>query len=148
MKAISLWQPWATAIAVGVKTIETRGWWTAHRGVLAIHAAKTNTSELREFWDRKQCDALRAAGYAEFNALPFGAIVATCRLAECLRTRDIDDLTLQERGWGDYSPGRYGWVLKDVVWLKTPVPARGAQQLWDWNDGNGPTEGEKQTRLF
>ena len=43
MKAISLWQPWASAIAIGEKTIETRSWWTPHRGALAIHAAKTDT---------------------------------------------------------------------------------------------------------
>lgn len=143
MKAISLWQPWATAIAVGVKTIETRGWWTAHRGPLAIHAAKTNTPELRDFYGRKLCDPLRAAGYASFEALPFGAVVATCRLAECLRTSDVDDLTLQERGWGDYSTGRYAWVLKDVVWLKAPRFARGAQQLWDWNDGGESVAGNR-----
>ena len=26
MNCISLWQPWATAIALGLKTIETRSW--------------------------------------------------------------------------------------------------------------------------
>ena len=26
MKAISLWQPWASLVAEGVKTIETRSW--------------------------------------------------------------------------------------------------------------------------
>ena len=26
MKAISLWQPWASAIALGAKRIETRSW--------------------------------------------------------------------------------------------------------------------------
>jgi hypothetical protein len=40
MKAISLWQPWATLVAIGAKTIETRGWSTSYRGPIAIHAAK------------------------------------------------------------------------------------------------------------
>lgn len=40
-KAISLWQPWASLIAYGVKTIETRSWSTSYRGPIAIHAAKT-----------------------------------------------------------------------------------------------------------
>jgi len=40
MKALSLWQPWASAIALGSKRIETRGWATSYRGPLAIHAAK------------------------------------------------------------------------------------------------------------
>lgn len=40
MKAISLWQPWATLISTGDKTWETRSWATTYRGPLAIHAAK------------------------------------------------------------------------------------------------------------
>ena len=49
MKAISFWQPWATAIAAGVKKIETRGWQTAYTGPLAIHAAKRRGPAEREF---------------------------------------------------------------------------------------------------
>jgi hypothetical protein len=40
MKAISLWQPWASAIALGWKKNETRHWSTDYRGPLLIHAAK------------------------------------------------------------------------------------------------------------
>jgi len=40
IKAISLWQPWASLVANGLKLYETRGWPTKYRGVLAIHAAK------------------------------------------------------------------------------------------------------------
>lgn len=40
MKALTLWQPWASLIAIGAKTIETRGWSTSYRGPLAIHAAQ------------------------------------------------------------------------------------------------------------
>uniref|UniRef100_A0A6M3J354 ASCH domain-containing protein n=1 Tax=viral metagenome TaxID=1070528 RepID=A0A6M3J354_9ZZZZ len=32
MKAISLWQPWASAMALGWKKIETRSWGTSYRG--------------------------------------------------------------------------------------------------------------------
>jgi hypothetical protein len=131
MKAISLWQPWASAIAVGAKKIETRSWWTSYRGPLAIHAAKLQNDELRDFWTWKVCDPLREAGYARFELLPFGAIVATCHLTECLRSTDIDGLTRQERDFGDFAPGRYGWVLRDVVALKTPIPFRGAQGFFD-----------------
>ena len=41
IKALSLWQPWASAIAVGYKHYETRSWKTDYRGWLGIHAAKT-----------------------------------------------------------------------------------------------------------
>src|ERR1700694_3122793 len=40
MKALSLWQPWASLIAMGLKEFETRHWATSYRGPLVIHAAK------------------------------------------------------------------------------------------------------------
>jgi hypothetical protein len=79
MKAISLWQPWASAIALGMKRIETRGWSTNYRGRLAIHAAKTWRTEQREFLAHAV-----EFGYAALarEPLPFGAIVATCMLTD------------------------------------------------------------------
>lgn len=41
MKALTLHQPWATLVAEGSKTIETRSWSTKYRGPLAIHAGKS-----------------------------------------------------------------------------------------------------------
>ena len=40
MKALSLWQPWASLMAVGAKHNETRDWPTRYKGELAICAAK------------------------------------------------------------------------------------------------------------
>src|SRR5437868_804524 len=40
VKALSLWQRWASAMALGWKRIETRHWSLSYRGLLAIHAAK------------------------------------------------------------------------------------------------------------
>lgn len=41
MKAITILQPWAALIACGAKKIETRSWYTDHRGQIAIHAGKS-----------------------------------------------------------------------------------------------------------
>lgn len=40
MKALTIRQPWASLVALGVKTILTRSWSTRYRGPLAIHAGK------------------------------------------------------------------------------------------------------------
>ena len=40
MKAISVKQPWASMIASGEKTLETRTWNTKHRGEILIVASK------------------------------------------------------------------------------------------------------------
>lgn len=34
--------------------------------------------------------------------------------------------------FGDFTPGRYGWLLEDIEPLSPPVPARGRQRLWRW----------------
>jgi hypothetical protein len=35
--------------------------------------------------------------------------------------------------YGDFSPGRWAWLLADVVALDEPVPARGRQGIWEWS---------------
>lgn len=166
MKAISLWQPWASAIAVGAKHVETRSWPTAHRGTLAIHAAKrcifdelchfaSSWSWTGALWPLKwgmhpeQSKEERDAPLA--SKLPFGAIVAVCELAACRRTDDFTQGELDKRrlpdkesaphlyAWtermmGDFTPGRYGWVLVNIRMLPTPIPCRGAQGLFNLPD--------------
>ena len=39
MKALTIWQPWASLLVSGRKKYETRSWATAYRGPIAIHAA-------------------------------------------------------------------------------------------------------------
>jgi hypothetical protein len=40
LKALTVKQPWATQIALGIKKIEYRSWATAHRGNLLVCAGK------------------------------------------------------------------------------------------------------------
>jgi hypothetical protein len=37
-----------------------------------------------------------------------------------------------ERSFGDYTPGRYAWILTNIKPLPAPIPAKGALGLWDW----------------
>lgn len=43
-------------------------------------------------------------------------------------------LTDQERAFGDFSPGRFGWLLAVVTQLKNPIPYNGRQGLFDVPD--------------
>ena len=65
-------------------------------------------------------------------ALPFGCIVATCTLKDCIK---IDAnlyarLSTLEIALGNYASGRYAWELTDVRALAEPIPARGAQKFF------------------
>lgn len=143
VKALTLWQPWATLIAIGAKKIETRSWSTSYRGPLAIHAAKRWKEDqsaicgLPPFKSR-----LEKWGYRKDN-LPLGSVLAVVDLVEVyeigeqvrggeLLRRIRGDDWLDELHFGDYTIGRYAWVLESVKRLAEPIPARGRLALWDF----------------
>ncbi len=135
MKAISIWQPWASLIAVGAKRYETRGWPTKYRGPIAIHAARAWNSEISAACDDERIsDKLsRLYGWPIHKIrLPLGCIVAVGFLAEVVRT---DDLPFQridaEFRFGNFMPGRWAWRIEYVERFKEPLPATGRQGLWD-----------------
>lgn len=150
MKALTLTQPWATLVAIRAKRIETRSWETLYRGPLAIHAAKGLRSVGGAMGLDETCigqpffNALYGAGVMRSSDLPLGAIVATCELVEVYRIHDgvigfyaddssmYFDLSIQERAFGDYTPGRFAWLLANVRALPEPIPCKGALGLWDY----------------
>ena len=126
-------------MALRLKMNETRGWYTAYRGPLAIHATRTDNEEIRAFWESPACDPIRVAGYDRFENLPRGAVLCTTNLCECLRTTDAI-VSARERSFGNYAPGRFAWVCTDTITLPKPVPFRGAQGFWNW-----PADSDEQT---
>ena len=127
MKALSLWQPWASLIAAHVKRHETRHWSTAYRGPIAIHAAKT--LDVAGAPDEL---CMAAIGRNWSRTIPIGMVVAVARLAGCIETRRACALTAADREAGNYAPGRYAWRLEDVRALRQPIPATGRQGLFNW----------------
>jgi len=131
MKAISLWQPYATAIAIGLKKVETRSWKTAYQGRLAIHAAKRWTPQQQEFARLEQ-----SCGRLPY-ALPLGCIVAVVNVAGCCPAEEFtfqSPSSLIECRYGDYSSGRFGWILTDVIRLDKPIPYSGTQGFFNVPD--------------
>jgi len=158
LRIISLTQPWATLVAIGAKRIETRSWATPYRGAVAIHAAQSlgPVGGWPGLWARCAEPAFFRALEPHFRVthrrvgttrptltdcidvteLPRGAIVAVARLTSIGGTDFLTShhnstvlLTEQERAFGDYSPGRYAWLLADVRQLVEPLPYCGAQGL-------------------
>ena len=144
MKTISLWQPYASLIAAGVKTIETRGW-PPPRGLMgqqiAIHAAKAiETADVR---GRGRHHLIAAAlNDPEWDKnIPRGAVVCTAILDHAARVTGPEhngQVTVANKRWvkidewGDFGPGRWLWFLRDVEPVDPPAPARGRQGFWNW----------------
>ena len=121
VRGLSFAQPWATLAALGAKRTDTRSWGTRYRGPLLIHAGGKT--------DRGFLNSPEVRGLLGDLEPPNGAVVAVCRLADCLHTEQMDP-SPRERLLGDFSPGRFGWVLEEVRALETPIPARGHLGLW------------------
>jgi hypothetical protein len=152
MKTITLTQPWATLVAIGAKQIETRSWSTSYRGPLAIHAGAGlgpigGKRGLRELCHTQPFMRVLAAagiavtdlvGGASDGVFPMGAVLAIVELYDILPTAAlVRSIGAQERAFGDYNAGCYGWMVRNLTPLPTPVPCKGALGLWDWEANNG-----------
>lgn len=134
LKAISLWQPWASLWLSPNKRHETRHWQTKHRGGLLVHAAKRPVDDL----DDELCGVLvDEFGKNWLGALRFGAILGMVDLLDVIPTEKIiserrgTDEELIDNLCGNFDDGRFGW-LRGTYWVfPQPVPYKGHQTIFN-----------------
>lgn len=141
MKALTLWQPWASLMAKGEKIVETRCWSTKYRGEIAIHSAAKlpakflGASAHTEPFRNELADVLlcrREAVDAQVRLLPYGSILCIVRLVDIEPTENVREILCQrELIFGNYEDGRYAWFTEMVEIFK-PIPAKGNRMLWNW----------------
>lgn len=158
LRAITVKQPWAWAIAHGGKTVENRSRGTSYRGALAIHAglswsqrgaedarvlnawtawlsgrqtATPTPEHLREPWEA--ADVLDPDDDRERQLIDRGAVIAVAELVDS----HPDAGCCRPWGESDYreASGRqrtavHHLVLNDVRPVTEPVACRGALGLW------------------
>jgi hypothetical protein len=125
MKALTVKQPWAELIVLGMKDVENRTRRTHYRGPLAIHVSLTPSKldghfrEIASLLD----GALRhhAAGAREEN-WDAGLVIGTVDLLDCVRDSDSKRMF----------PDHWHWVFANPQRLDVPVPAKGRLGLWEW----------------
>lgn len=131
MKAISLWQPWASLWLSPSKIHETRHWQTPHRGEMLVHAAKRLVTDV----DEELAEIL----FHEFGAdwaksLPRGAIVGVVDLIDVVPTKKIymnGFIDSADMVCGDFSDGRFGWKRGSYRRFESPIPWRGRQTIFN-----------------
>jgi activating signal cointegrator 1 len=139
LPAISVWQPWASLLAHGIKVHETRSWApsVAYIGKsFAICASKT-TEGLDLFANPADGDyttrvaALRVLrlGGMDLHRLPMGCIVGIGTLVKAVRT-SAAEIDGTERSLGDWTPGRWAWRFENMVRLAEPIPVQGKQGIF------------------
>jgi hypothetical protein len=127
LRALTVKQPWAAAIAAGRKTVENRLWPTRYRGPLAIHAGRTLDQVVLDTTaplDFQHPRVQRAYAAAAPHLRTLGALVALAELADCHPAHGCC------APWGEAEPDAWHWVLTHIRALKRPIPCTGHQRLW------------------
>ena len=122
IRALTIRQPWAWAIAEGKKTVENRTQRTNYRGPLLIHAGIQID------------DMARLPGGLTMPPaqMVLGAIIAVADLTDIHKGSakwDNGGRTICCPPWGE-GMFSYHWMLANVRKLPEPIPCRGQQGLW------------------
>ena len=158
VRAVTLYQPWASLIAAERKRFETRSWPVPQKLIgarVAIHAGKTVD------WEAAERFGYKASSLP--SEMPRGVVVCTARIYDSIRIVSDDAVSELERDfhhdngyprdqrfyglsstlmlpepipytrddYGDYAPGRYAWELQGIELVDPPVPATGHQGFWE-----------------
>lgn len=127
MNVLTVWQPFAWAIAEGLKPLENRSWhpFSLSPGQrLAIHAAKRKPKQIEIDY---VSEVLTEIGHSARipDEWDLGAVVAVATFQGSKKTFSVNDSMYP---W--WVPGQIGWILKDISALDFPIPCRGYQGLW------------------
>ena len=136
-KCLTVHQPYAALLCLGLKRFETRTRRTSVRGTIVIHAARTlpiARGEIRRygrFEMLRDDDGLMLVGDQLPRGhirLPVGAFIGTCYLSDCSQVT-VEDLAAgkysrDEIAVGDFTPGRWLWHVQSPRTFP-PIPGPG-----------------------
>ncbi len=144
MKAISLWQPWASLWLTSAKRHETRSWATAHRGWLLVHAAVRTRPRNPDLPIGLDAICTREFEFDWRDTLPKGALLGAVYLTGCIKIKTsfmLDEVEEDDYQCGNWETGRYAWERRPVCHkLETPVPYKGQQQVFPVPDAVLPPD--------
>lgn len=150
MKALTLWQPWASLIVAGCKPYEFRGWRApgyivGQRIVIHASARKPDMREVEQLlrllsaggrFAAQTClqPVDRAIELLLQGSWPLGAGLGTAIVGEPRNGIDIGvdfgAISVNDSS-RDYH-ANWGWPMLEIELWDAPVPMRGAQGLWNW----------------
>lgn len=107
MKAISIKQPWATFVAEGAKTIETRKWKTSYRGPLLIVSSTKVDYHMSSFTASIAADVF---DNPDRVFLPIGTALAICNLVDCRPMTEADEIAAM----CEIYPRAQAWVFEEI----------------------------------
>lgn len=150
MKALTVYQPWASLIVAGLKPYEFRGW-RAHKSIvgqrIAIHASarKIPDKEVRwmimhlngpKAWEtglKPEALAWLQRARLDPSSLWRSVVLGTAVLGEPVLASSIVSefgATVNDSERMEHS--QWAWPMLEVEPMEPPIAARGAQGFWNW----------------
>lgn len=148
MKALTIWQPWATLIMAGAKPVEWRGWYCPKWIVgqrIAVHAGArpARADEIADIIARIDDEETSLIGEiarplllsVHTKSWPLSSILGTAIIgkpvpalewvrANCKKEFDSDRIDQH----------KFAWPLSKIDRFEPPIPQRGAQGFWTWSE--------------
>lgn len=143
MKALSIRQPWAGLVVLGIKDVENRTWDVIYRGPLAVHAGQGEDQEAWALLERGTAEPWASARERLRRTTNNAPMERVRRLPAFSRGCVVGRVVLvgvtdgrRERATSAWAePDCRHWHLAEAVPLQTPVRWRGQLGLFDIPDG-------------
>lgn len=125
-KAISIKQPWASMICMGLKDVENRTWLTHYRGRIFIHASQKADARFKQasanriFTAAQQVVIPKKDGLLCIPSLAFSSIIGEAVITDCVQN--------SKSIWAEL--GLYHWVIERPVLYDMPVRCNGSLSFW------------------
>ncbi len=122
-KAISVWQPWAELIVLGLKPVENRSRHLSHRGALLIQASQKYDLNAWQYlqqlpgWTTGQGGTLRLLEKVAQKRM--GGLVGAVMMTDSVTESD-----------SPYFGGPIGWEFEKAIRFTKMIPCRGMQGLF------------------
>jgi len=134
LRALTIREPWAWAIAYGGKDVENRSWpapsWCTS---IAVHAgAGWDTDGEDSPLVRRKWSATTGRGPLSRKSgfMPFSAILAVARISGCHPDAECRSAPTSRHCSPWALPDQWHWTLADIQPLPDPVPCTGKLGLW------------------
>jgi hypothetical protein len=136
VKAISLWQPWASLWLTDRKIHETRSWPMHLYGPLLVHAAKARKAMRPDEHHSFLVEILEDEfGGHWAKDLPMGAIVGVVEIIDCKPTEEVytdkDGAPSDDYWCGNFAPDRFAWKKGRYQKFERPIPYTGRQGFFE-----------------
>ena len=134
-KALSIKQPYASLIALGIKDIENRTWKTNFRGRIYIHASAKYHDDFNNLVSDSQIKSMQDNGFL-FSGLIYSAIIGEIDIIDCIinhRSIWAEETFIPIEGEGYLQKPTYNWVLDNPIMYDKPIlNVKGKLSFWNF----------------